>query len=511
MDPTHERRGEIVKENELENLMRTYSDSLGNCSRRPIQKTSQRSWRPAMAALACASVVGVATIAAWPRNATAATLIHMRRAILNAKSMESEYWMQSPTGEWRMWGHTYSRDGMERSDYRQGQPMAMRFVARDGLQLWDYGNLDHATLKPLDESNLQAALSQGEDALDYVKKSIDMGYAGQPRTVEIIRDHAPVDGKAAYALTLDRAADKYHAEILVEKGNDLPISSEISVEHLSPYGNRMVRYRNFYHFNRTIPDSVFSLKSDKQVVNLPNSQAELVKAWERPIATVEGTEVRDAAVMNDGSIWIAVTTRDPQKPNELDHIVTLPTSLTTPEGVVYTRTQDVTPSAIMQTSHYFDFVEKGVHEDTYVAVFVPLTVNPATPKKVTVSFAHRYPWCLGHSGPDGVTEEPLANPLTLAVHSESEDRPSYFTALDLDHFGFQLPLTVWDARATALEKAGKPAEAASAWEQAAEQYRFFLPGHGAKMIKDAAKDYTAAGMTADADRALAKSKKLIMP
>ena len=442
-------------------------------------------------AATCLGIVAFGGVAVWPRNAGAATIHRIRAAISNAKSMEEEYWLRTPAGRWRVFDHVYYHDGMWRFDVTKSDPLQLTIVNRDGQTLTDWHQLDHATLANGTSAN--SGVTRDQDALDYAKASIVMGLA-DPKPTVTVRDHDPVNGVPTYVLSLDRAVDNYHAEILVDRGTDLPISSEVAFDDRD--GTR--RYRQSYRFNQFLPDALFSLKPDKPVVNLLDAERNLENHWVTPIAIVEKCRVRDVSVTTDGTLWVTVSSADKSER------MALPTSISTADGAAYTPMGDYEPSFPSDDDNPF----KMFGEDMYVIGFVPLQPNTITPAWATISFTRRPSHYPAGVEPFDAHEEPLGSPIHLRLRQEATNLPDYLTALNLDRFGLELPMDVPHYRAVALQASGRTVEAARAYEQEAEANNRFVPYHATVPLASAERCYRSAGMTAEAARVHAWAEKV---
>jgi hypothetical protein len=341
--------------------------------------------------------------------------------------------------------------------------------------------------------------------LEYVEQAIDMGSAGQPRKISI-KNSSAINGAQTYVVVLDRNTDKYHAEIIVDRQTDLPISAEISVQG----GKRLLRYRTSYAFNRALPESLFALSAAKKVVDVRAAQSELAAKWLNPIEKVKGVSVRDATVTADGTVWLTVsspevnTNTDPIGEPEL-----LPTKIQTKDGGEYARLKDIVPAALLGG------VKKFVigNDLVYMVAFVPLNPKAPLPIQTAVQFANRVPSINGfvRLSKTQMTEEPVGPPITLQLNCDLAGLPSYFPALDLDYFGFQVPMSIWDARAEQLAVLGRDQEAALAYEQASDAWQRFHPKHGANAMRSASICFGLAGMKAEAQRDLNRAHQLLKP
>lgn len=481
-----------MNEEKMNQAMVSYRESLGTCSKQPVKAPARRS-RIGFA-LATAGVIAFAlAIALWPKDAVAESLKRVGLAIKNARTMEVRSLMETSSGKWHEFSHAFYRDGAWRYQTRKGSGLASTIVVKDGQALTEYDRLDHATLEKADPTFLSMMESE-MSALDFAKRGIDQGQVGIERKMSIEKGDR-VNGVPTYRIVFERAEDSYRAEIVVDQDTDLPISTATTLHHGNDTQPRL--YREEYRFNHRLSDSLFSLVSSRRTIRLADEQAKLIKAWEKPLAKAGQTVIRDASVTQDGTIWVACTMPDSQEGQ-------LPIRLKTRDGQPYGRSLDINPSAILGKQGTFTF--RG--DDVVIIGFFPLDINQPKPTDVQVVFGNREAHYPGHSKPDG---DGKSEGLTLSIPVKilkEQDRPSYFPALDLDHFGFQLPITIWNSRAEDLQKAGRLLEAAKAFEQTAVEYRNFVKYAGYKPLIEAAKIYRELGMTDTADARQSEANSL---
>src|SRR5579862_9174918 len=326
-----------LSSDELGRLFQEYSDSLGNPSKIP---GSRRSLGPKRWAIATAMVLPIAAIAfaMWPRDAVAARLRRIGQMIKNAQTMEMTFSQQLPSGKWVQFLHRYYSDGMWRSDVWQSTGQAKTIVDRDGLMLADYHLLDHATLGP-EPKDSEGSDREDQSALDYALSSRGMS-ASNEQLSETTRDHADVSGRSTYLIIINNSGTggqwpwSEHAEILVDKQTGYPISADI-IDHRSGENGGEFKYHQEYRFNGPVDPRLFSLSLVKFIVDLRESSARLARLWSHPLAKVESSQIREACVTRDGTIWLAVTT------TFRDLLAPLPTSMTA-DDCEYTRLDDIT-------------------------------------------------------------------------------------------------------------------------------------------------------------------------
>ncbi len=497
-----------MNEEKLKNAMKTYGESLGECRRRPAVRVSRRSRPIAALAVGCVLVLSTAVLM-WPRDAVAGTLNKVSQALKNVQTMEIVRMMETSSGKWHKFHHLYYQDGVWAHTNRKGTGLESHVIIRNGWALTKYTRLSHATMEEADPY-FHDTLGGEMSMIDYAKMMIDQGNVSVERTTKI-EPHADVNGRPAYKIVMERAEGEYRAEIVVDQQTDLPIRSTTKLRH-TPTGG-LLQYRDEFQFNHTIPESAFRLDSAVPVLRLTDEQSKLTDRWQKPLGEADGTAVRDATITADGTIWIACTKpfseeagtppvreggNTPPSPSQVrtrPDLATLPTRLETREGQPYARTLDIVPSAILGKMKRYTFNGQQV----IVVGFLPLSQSQPKPSEVQVVFSQRLPYNPGFGEPKELIEAD-GKTLSLTLRNEPKlDRPDYFTALDLDHFGFQLPITIWNARAKALEEVGRTLEAAKAYEQTAVEYRSFVKYVGYQPLLEAARCYRELGMMREAE------------
>lgn len=476
-----------MNEHELQGLLKDYGDSLST-SRRPSSRRPARRGRLTYAIVCGIAAVAIA-VAMWPQNASAGRIRRMGQAIKNARTMEMNFWRQTPSGAWLDFMHVFYEDGMWRSEMVKGAGQAATIVTRDSLMLLDYHRLDHATLmrEPKD------ALPDGEkSALDYAKTSIDSGQASIERTMSV-RDHADVAGRTTYLLVFDRKEDSYHAELVVDAATDLPISAEIRVHYDGENGGDF-RYRQDYRFNQTFDSDLFALKSAKPVVDLRNSTASLEKRWPRPLAKIGDMELREASATSDGTIWLAITCSEAEQP-------TLPIRLSTSTGTNYVRLWDFASSPMSG-----DSASIKVGGQTVLMVgFVPLDPLMPRPVKATIFFGRRPVSLPNFAKKPGWDSVATSDEATVRLKPVDTQVPTYFPLLNMDRMTLELPADIWHKRGEGLEKEGKLLDAAHAFERSAKEFENFVKYIGYRELDRAAQCYDKLGMAKEAADNQAKS------
>ncbi|HTQ11881.1 MAG TPA: hypothetical protein VMI31_17605 [Fimbriimonadaceae bacterium] len=477
---------EPMSRQQLEGLFKQYSDSLGEPSRTPYPRP-RRSKLPAYAAVFV--VLALALVALWPRDALAARLKQIGLAIKDAKTMEMTFSRLQPSGRWVQWLHTYYTEGMWRQEIEKGVGQRETVVTRNGLMLSDYHRLDHATLGPVWKEEGQADFEQ-QSALDYALDRY--GQSASDETVtRSTQGHSDVNGRAAYAIVVDRSGDtpgpwSDHMEIVVDKQTNYPISADIRDVRPGENGGEFKMHQD-YRFNMPLDPALFELKSDKPIVDLRESPGRLAKEWAHPLAELGPTQIRDASVTRDGTIWIAYTT------NSDDESAAAPTEISI-EGARYVSLGAFTGPV----------GEAAIHlqgQEVEVVGFAPLEVPAKPPFVAVVRFQPESSLNVPPENPPA----PFMGAVPLNLTLVAGEYPPYFPLLGYDRAILEVQIATWGARAKGLVDAGRYLDAAHAYERTAKECENFVKYIGYRDLDKAAECYDKLGMAAEAarDRALA--------
>jgi len=475
-----------MKQEDIEKALISYKDSMGSCSRAPVRSPWGRRFALGVTAIA---VVGLGMVTMWPRDAKAGTLRRMTVAIGNAKTMEVIATLERPAGHWFTLWHSYYKDGMWRIDVDKSTGMKLTQIIRDGQTLTQWKGLDHATVEPTTEADLQTAAGE-TNAVEYAKSLLDTGQTSIDRTVTI-RDHEPVNGRATYVIAMDRPANEYHSELIVDKSTNLPLLGTVSVHQTSALGAETVQMRQEYRYDAPVSSDLFSFNVGKPVIKPAEAKAALLGEV-HPQGKVKETEVLDAAVSPSGTVWIMVATTNDK---------VLPTTLADDAGNVYARGRDV------GSTEKGDQLQDG-NRNLILVPFTNMNPNKPLPTRVSLGFAQREGWYPYHAAPEDQHVTPIGKQLNLKVRIEPDLRPSYFTAFDLDRYGFELEMLDWHNRAQKYEADKQYIKAAHAYEKCAKAYGTFIKRGAFFPTKEAARCYALAGDALSAKRAEAIAEEL---
>lgn len=475
-----------MNETELERLMKSYGESMGKGPAMPHPNKIRYLSRPALfKAGMFVTAVAVGWVLISPRDAMASTLKRIGTAIKNVRTMRTRFSILMPSGRWRNFTTTSYKDRMWRYDVQKSDALHVTLIKQNNLELTNYDLLDHATL---DTPQVEAGEMADMDALSYAKQLADSGQTNINRKVSIL-PHNDVGGRPVYTLVLDRAEDRYHAEVLVDKATDLPISSEITVFYSGAHGG-LFKLRQEFEFNIPFGPKVFSFEQGKAVVDVRTSMADLEPKWSRTLGSVGDSEVRDACVTPDGTIWLAMTvTGFKEKP-------ILPTRLVAGSAMTYVRLYDLTNSS----GHPNAGRAKMFGKDVAIVGFAPLEVGAPIPIRAVVYFSKRPAATPVVNTPEDPSEIGTAKALDLSLRREQASWPSYFAALDLDRIGLEMSQIIWRKRSEVLESEGRLLDAAHAYERTAKERALFAKYIGYEQLLQAASCYERLGMKAEADR-----------
>lgn len=483
-----------MKEEEFVKAFDRYRESLGTCERMP-DRTVRRApvSRKLAFGVVAAGLAGVVAVSMWPQSAKASTLQKVVRVFDNVDKMDCIFEVERRAGgPWSLLDHIRYSDGKWRHEVQKDSALRVTLIERDGKTWTEWSSLDHTTLTT-GENELVPETSDSNNALHFAKGLLDSGQTSIERTVTI-RDHAPIDGHEAYEILMERSADQYKATILVDKATDLPIVAEAQLHATTGLGPTTIRYRQRYRFDVSISDEVFQPNPAKPIVKVEEAQAGLLSEWGRGGQSVPRAKMLDASVAPDGTIWIASASKD---------AVVLPTQLSVPGGATYVRGFDVDPAGI--SGHNTIRVDGA---DLSLTPFVAMIPNGPAPERATLTYARRSAQWSNFAENTDNRETTVGNPLTLKLRIEPELRPGYFTALNLDRFGFELEEFPWNVRAKEYERQGNYLAAAKAYEKCALGFRSFVKRGGASPMLKAAVCFTKAGDIQDARRAQAEAEKL---
>lgn len=463
-----------MKEPEIQRLMNVYGDSLGPV-RVPTRVNKRRSYRLQVAlAVTTIAVIG---FMAWPQNAASAALKRMNHAIQGVRTMEQKQTLQGVDGQWHDFVHTFYKAGMWRFIGRIGTNLESTVVHRDGQDMIEYRNLDHATLEPQGDFSYQGDGSTSP--IDFAKMTLEAGNLSEKTTTQV-QAHAPVDGRKTYVINIDRPIDSYHCDILVDQATDLPIRADMTVDYRKDgaVNGEVQMLHQEYKFNQPLDDQLFEFTSPKPIVDMGKEQHKLSQLWAKPLASLNRVEIRDATVTQDGNIWIAYTAEGQA----------LPSRLTTDTGATYLRGFDYVPSSMHPTGM------KLGKDALVITEFVPLNPFTKMAHQATIGFTFR-----GYRVPNfaaetpGKAEESAGNDLKLTLTAVPGTYPSYFPAVNLDRSIFELPIAMWELRARRQEADENWIAAAQAYERSAEAYAHFIKYVGFRPLLKAAECYRKAG------------------
>jgi len=438
--------------------------------------TPVRMRRFAFVSTAAAVFVAIGFFGMRPRESSASAIVRFQNAISNIDNMYVQtfsHW----NGKTRVGNEQYYRDGrwMYGDHFPRTGPVRWSLVKGDRHYEW-YEGSRVATSEPWDSSGASPNMT----ALEYVKKYAGIG--GDPKFYSARTEaHENVDGKPAYMIIVDQkpqpnADPRYlsHAEILVDKQTDLPLS----MIQRYPAGSGSIWYNEFkYQFNLPLAKDFFEPCNGRaaKIRDLPAERNALLDKWRTPLAIAklngQSCEVREVDVNPDGTITMIYSTAMPIEGEK----TLAPTSLTDSSGTTYVRIPDQMPGAITSDE---TTLAKTLRLDDHVmaiCVWVPLEPRKATPSALKVAFQQRT-----------FEEEPQDN---LGAHDQSGDTasvdvratptgkrfPDWSVPLHMQYIQVQQPTQENHARAAYYESKKKYVDAArwygSAYSEEVKSFR----------------------------------------
>jgi len=486
-----------MNENEVERLLKTYGSSFAPCKAPEHTRRVIRWNRRATFGLASASILALSIVGLWPRNAVAGTVAQINAALRDVKTMECDLSVKLPSG-WHTIVRTYYANECWRFDSQIGTNLETVDIVKDGQRLVDCTRDDFVTIEKARPEALADLTNGSQTALDFAKKGVDFGETDIPRTA-VVKDHEPVNGRPTYVLSFVRAKDNYRAEILVDKETNLPIQSDMEAADERPKfkGSRQIIHTDFT-FNKSLDPHLFSLETQKAVVRPEFAARELAHLWSKPLDSAKGTDIRDATISKDGTIWIVSTVRQ----SEMQLV--LPTFLSDENGTTYARIDDVWPAQNFNEPVYDEIFGKSL----CITGFVPLRSGAPVPQKLTVGLASREQWNVARSMNHSIDGQDLKISFLLRPNWVDDQYPAYFPQLSMRSRYLQFGQRAWSARARIFEAHGDLLDAAKSYEEWAKARYDWVKYSAFEPMLDAARCYRAIGQTVLADELTKKAEIL---
>lgn len=475
-----------MNEERIEQLLRSYGDSMGH-ARRPVKPNRSRVALPGGIALALVAVI----IGLWPRNAVAHAIDTVSAAIENANSMELVVEKVGTKGR-RVVSRMFNRGESWRLEGHLDQGRSVALIFSGKTKVVDYKGLDYATIQPADaRKELNLDDSGALNALELAKRWVRFGSDDEPPITKLTQNGS------TYTIQVEKKGEGLRSEIIVDSSTDLPISARLTGEKRGQPVEMFQRYR----FNVPLSDAMFKPNPAKKLVHLKSAEAAQVKSWTKPLAVCEGTNVHAVNTTLDGVIWVAVSAGNSES-------AMLPSSIDAGNGVTYARADDVFPTAGPDQVKMFTIAGQLVY--VFVVPFVPLSNTPELPGRIDVKFARRPAKLTANSVDEIALDSPLKQPIQVLSIRETGALPSYFPALNLTEEFLRIPMALAKTRCLAFEKQERWQDAAEAYLAAVPAYEAFVDRAIQIPYREAARCYRKIGQTAEAERleALASASKL---
>ena len=478
-----------MNENHVENLLSQHGDEI--LTRRPVKIAKRKhGWKPVLATGVALAAFG--TFVLLPKNAEAARVQGMRKALKGVRSME--YWgdIRYNGNAWNQYDHQIRQDGLVWAEISKSRSLKMTYISDQVRVMMDWERLPFATIAQEDTDEFY-----GQD--DPLKIAI-ANYAGTSVSDQYdvkSADSAPIGDRPTYTLSYSAkelprnsidltSKDKQSFQIIVDSNTNLPIESTYRSDSKDVLGE--IKHR--YAYNKSYPDTLFSMRSSKLMLYPDIERQRLSKEWSKTKRVVNHAPIYSSSISPEGTIWIAYGSSDEAVSQSV------PSELIAPNGVRYVRG--------FERSYTWQSKNKelltGLAGVTFTP-FIPVYGQVALPSSIQIQFATR-----PGDHPDALQGE--SSYMTVSLSREKWNIPSYFPAFHYGREMLSFPMEFWKKRAEARRDLGDTLEAAKAFEQEAGAYKNFVEYGGYKPLLEAAKCYEKLGNTAKAKELRAKAAEL---
>jgi hypothetical protein len=478
-----------MNENQVENLLSRHGDEI--LTRRPVKISKRRQvWKPVL--VTGTAIVAIGAFLLMPRNAEAARVQGMRKALKGVRSME--YWgdIRYNGNAWNQYVHQIRQDGLVWAEISKSRAQKMTYISDQIQVMMDWERLPFATISQENTDEFY-----GQD--DPLKIAI-ANYAGtsSPNQYDVrSADTAPIGGRPTYTLSYSSKTlpsnsmdlttkDKQSFQIIVDSNTNLPIESTYQSDSNGVLGE--IKYR--YAYNKSYPDKLFSMKSNKPLLYPDIERQKISKEWAKAKKTGNHAPIYSSSISPEGTIWLAYGSREAEIPQSV------PSELIAPNGVKFVRG--------FERSYTWQSNNKelltGLPGLT-LTPFIPVYNQATLPSSIQVRFTTR----IGDHA-DAMQGESFYK--TISLSKENWNIPSYFPAFHLGRDMLSFPIEFWKKRADARKDFGDTLEAAKAFEQEAGAYKNFVEYAGYKPLIEAADCYEKLGELDKAKELRAKAAEL---
>ena len=355
---------------------------------------------------------------------------------------------------------------------QMSRKVSLTVICDGKSQLIFYNTLPYATMSPLAASEKSKIESAYEDPLMEVFSYFE-GFPTSPDISVRSSSGTEVNGRATYVIEARRKDNHHSLRVVVDKASELPIESIFS----NPTQNFESERKTEYAYNKSYPDSLFSISNTKEIVNAKREQSILAKKWTQPKLDTKTTPVYESSISPDGTIWICFGE------DNTSYVKSAPAEVIC-DGVKYVGAFDWS-SEYSSTGQGFLVNKKAM----MISAFVPIHEPTGRPTTATIRFGaiDRNKRDFFPAPPSGASE------MRVELNLDKHDFPDYARPFGFDHMARNLSTPLWHAKALAREKESDLLGAAQAYEQEAEACKQFVEYVAFRPLREAARLYEMLG------------------
>lgn len=465
-----------MNEHQVEKLLSQHGDEISARRKPTFQPKRKVAWKPIL--VTGTAVVAIGVFILLPRNAEAARVQGIRKALKGVQSME--YWAQVRYNgnAWNDFIHSIRQGDFAWMRVAKSRSLGMTSISNQTSSMTDWDRLPFATIGKFDVGDV---LDNQEDPLQIAITSYTGGNASEEYNVTTF-DSAPRDNRPTYTLSyvskgLPKGAiytsteDKQNFEILVDSKTNLPIES--SYFRNTKGVTSEIKFQ--YAYNKTYPESLFRLETKKPILFPETERRKLAEKWSKVKIDGNHAPIYSASISPEGTIWIAFGVK------EYEAVSSVPSEIVVSNGAKYVRGSERPYTLQPKDGENF-----GDRKDVIFTPFIPIYDSHSLPAKVGIKYAKRetYKDSAGSDEAKIVSVDLIANSWNI---------PSYFPSFNMGRAILEFPLNFWRTRAKARQELGDTLGAAKAFEAEADAYKNFVEYGGYKPLLEAAKCYESLG------------------
>ncbi len=439
------------------------------------------------------AVVAIGTFTLLPRNAEAAKIVKIKKAMRLMKSLETVGYARYNGGAWQEYYRSVSMPTFSRIDDLRFKNFRHTLIDDSQKSLRSYEGLPYVCLFAQNEKVSKQVEWDNKDPLKETLSILD----GSPDPKDYSYTSSPgkmVEGQSTYVIDYRRADSKSTIKIVVNEQTNLPIES---------YGTSQYRQgeyqetRTTFRYNQKYDPKIFSFDTNKQVIDIAAEREKLKQKWSDVKVEAGRSPIYSASVATNGSIWIAYGVKDPYVLNNVPAEVVV-------DGQSYLLAMSYVTG--WQPINK-DFLIHG--KEVMIAEFVPLDDSVNLPSRASIRFGNQvqsysvdFPLYRRVSVPDE------AKAIAVELTPETLICPSYMPCFGYDRDPIYASTKFWHVRAIGREAKSDLAGAAEAFEKEAQSWDTYSEYMGYKPYAEAARCYRLVKNTGKANRLTSISEKL---